>query len=164
MADRSNAPEELLTDEERRKRGKLLTQEIALKYDPDRLSKVIVSQAGRGERLDEGTRNEMERKLGGSFSNVRIFRGPFAEAVTRQHRAEAVTIGGTGMILVKEGPRSDPATSAGKSLLAHELTHVAQAQKGLHFDTGGDNPGSSHEVEARAAEQAVHEGDARGNA
>src|SRR5688572_13013969 len=118
MADPKDIPDHLLTDEERRKRGKVLTQEIAHKYDPARLSKIVVGQAGRGERLEEGLRSEMEGRLGGDFSKVRIFRGPFAEAVTRQHKAAAVTVGATGMILVREGPRADASTTAGRSLLA----------------------------------------------
>jgi len=99
----------------------------------------------------------MERRLGGRFSDVRVFRGPFAEAVTKAHRADAVTIANTGMILVREGPRSDPKTALGKALLAHELTHVSQAQRGLHFALeGGESQSAPHEQEAEAVEQAVH--------
>ena len=150
-------PEELLTEEERKKRSKKLSQEIALKYDPDRLSRIVVDEAGRGEHLDEATRSEMERRIGGSFSGVRVFRGAFAEAITKQHRADAVTVGATGMILVREGPRSDPSTALGKALLAHELTHVAQAQGGLHFALeGGEGQHAPHEQHAEAVESQVH--------
>ena len=99
----------------------------------------------------------MEKRLGGRFGDVRVFRGPFAEAVTKAHRADAVTIANTGMILVREGPRSDPKTALGKALLAHELTHVSQAQRGLHFALeGGESQGAPHEQEAEAVESAVH--------
>ena len=82
---------------------------------------------------------------------------PFAEAVTKAHRADAVTIANTGMILVREGPRSDPKTALGKALLAHELTHVSQAQRGLHFALeGGESQGAPHEQEAEAVESQVH--------
>ena len=108
----------------------------------------------------------MERRIGGRFGDVRVFRGPFAEAVTKAHRADAVTIANTGMILVREGPRSDPKTALGKALLAHELTHVSQAQRGLHFALeGGESQGAAHEQEAEAVEQQVHAeetGQARG--
>lgn len=135
----------------------LLSREIAEKYDPSRLAKLVVDSAGRGEHLDLGLRQEMERRLGGRFSDVRVFKGPFAEAVTRQHRADAVTVGNTGMILVREGPRSDPRTALGKALLAHELTHVAQAQRGLHFALeGGESSNAPHEKEAESIEARVH--------
>src|SRR5262249_2504426 len=147
--DLDNIPEELLTEEERKKRAKKLTQDIAHKYDPDRLSRLVVEGAGRGERLDESTRLEMEERIGGSFGDVRALRGPFAEAITKQHKADAVTVGSTGMILVREGPRSDPKTALGKALIAHELTHVAQAQKGLHFALeGGASQDAPHEKAA----------------
>jgi hypothetical protein len=146
-----------LTDEERKKRALQLSQEIAHKYDASRLSRVVIADAGSGEKLDVGTQSEMERRLGGRFSEVRVFRGAFAEAVTRAHRADAVTIANTGMILVREGPRSDPKTALGKALLAHELTHVSQAQRGLHFALeGGESQSAPHEHEAEAVESRVH--------
>src|SRR5262245_35631026 len=101
-----------------------LDQEIALKYDPAALSRLVMRDAGRGERLDLHTRMEMERRLGGDFSSVRVFRGPLAEEITARYRADAVTVGGTEMILVREGWRGNQQSAAGKALLAHELTHV----------------------------------------
>jgi Domain of unknown function (DUF4157) len=145
------------TEEERKRRQLLLSQEIAQRYSPDRLRRIVVDEAGRGEHLDVGTQSEMEKRLGGTFQGVRVFRGPFAEAITRQHRADAVTIASTGMILVREGPRSDPKTALGKALLAHELTHVRQAQSGLHFALeGGGAQNAPHEAEAEHVEAAVH--------
>lgn len=146
-----------LEEQERKKRALLLSQEIAQRWEPSRLSKLVVGEAGSGEKLDVGTQSEMERRLGGRFADVRVFRGPFAEAITRAHRADAVTIANTGMILVREGPRSDPKTALGKALLAHELTHVSQAQRGLHFALeGGGSQAAPHEQEAEAVESQVH--------
>src|SRR4051812_19870010 len=148
---------ERLGEEERKKRALKLSQDIAHRWDPSRLSRMVVGEAGSGEKLDIGTQSEMEKRLGGRFSDVRVFRGAFAEAVTKAHRADAVTIANTGMILVREGPRSDPKTALGKALLAHELTHVSQAQRGLHFALeGGESQGAPHEQEAEAIEQQVH--------
>jgi hypothetical protein len=127
-----------------------LDQEIALKYEPAQLSRLVMRDAGRGEPLDLSTRMEMERRLGGDFSNVRVFRGPLAEEITRRYRADAVTIGGTEMILVREGWRGGGMQSAeGKALLAHELTHVRQQQRGLHFalQSGGQHSDIEHEAE-----------------
>ena len=82
---------------------------------------------------------------------------PFAEAVTRHHKADAVTIANTGMILVREGPRANTQSAQGKALLAHELTHVKQAQQGLHFaKTDGGDGNAPLEAEAHAAEAATY--------
>lgn len=146
-----------LDDDERKRRALQLSQEIAQRWEPSRLSKLVVGGAGAGEKLDLQTQSEMERRLGGRFADVRVFRGPFAEAVTRAHRADAVTVANTGMILVREGPRSDPKTALGKALLAHELTHVSQAQRGLHFALeGGESQDAPHEQEAEQVEEKVH--------
>ncbi|HXU67858.1 MAG TPA: DUF4157 domain-containing protein [Polyangia bacterium] len=146
-----------LSEEERKRRALRLSQEIAQRWEPSRLAKLVVGGAGSGDRLDLDTQSEMERRLGARFGHVRVFRGAFAEAVTKAHRADAVTIANTGMILVREGPRSDPKTALGKALLAHELTHVSQAQRGLHFALeGGESQGAPHEQEAEAVEAQVH--------
>jgi hypothetical protein len=148
---------ERLSEEERKRRALRLSQEIAQKYDATRLSKVVINDAGSGEKLDLATQSEMEKRLGGRFSDVRIFRGPFAETVTKAHRADAVTVANTGMILMREGPRSNPKTALGKALLAHELTHVSQAQRGLHFALeGGESQSAPHEQHAEAVESQVH--------
>jgi hypothetical protein len=158
MASDDDKPDDgRLDEEERRKRALALSQEIAQRWEPSKLSKLVVGGAGSGQKLDLDTQSEMERRLGGRFGDVRVFRGPFAEAVTKAHRADAVTVANTGMILVREGPRSDPKTALGKALLAHELTHVSQAQRGLHFALeGGESQGAAHEQEAEAVESAVH--------
>ena len=145
-----------LSEDERRRRQTGLSDDIARRYDPTRLASLVVDQAGRGEQLEYGLRSEMEKRLGGSFEHVRIIRGQFAEDVTRAHRADAITVANTGMILVREGPRSDPNTALGKALVAHELTHVTQAQRGLHFALeGGESGEGEHEAQAEAVESAV---------
>jgi hypothetical protein len=132
-----------------------LDQEIARRYEPADLSRMVMRDAGRGEPLDLHTRSEMERRIGGDFSNVRIFRGPLAEEITARYRADAVTIGGTEMVLVRDGWRGQMNTAAGKSLLAHELTHVKQAQRGLHFALAHGPGEGDIEAEAEAVEARV---------
>jgi hypothetical protein len=149
-----NAPE--IPREEQERRALALSDEIARKYTREALSRFVVDGAGTGEKLDAHLKSEMERRLGGDFGNVRIFRGPFAEAVTRHHKADAVTIANTGMILVREGPRANVQTAQGKALLAHELTHVKQAQQGLHFSKDGGDNNAPLEKEAHAAEAATY--------
>jgi hypothetical protein len=142
---------------ERRRLQEQLSREVEARYSPERLRTTVVEGAGQGEPLELGTRLEMERKIGGRFADVRIFRGPLAEAITRRHSADAVTVGGSGMILVREGPRSDPRTALGKSLLAHELTHVKQAQSGFHLALErGAAQAAPHEREAEQVEAQVH--------
>src|SRR5436190_24348618 len=123
-SDRPLTEEEQREEAERRSRGlPALDQQIAEKYDAARLSRIVVRGAGRGERLDLATRSEMERMHPGhDFSNVRVFRGSFAEEITARHKADAVTVANTGMILMRESPRSAPGTRTGKALLAHEVT------------------------------------------
>ena len=146
-------------DGERRKGKVDLSEEIARRWDPERLLKMVSARAGRGERLDEATRQKFERRLGVDLSGVRVYTGEFAEEVTRAHTAEAVTIGNTGMILMSGTPERSMGTTAGQALLAHELTHVAQAQQGMFRSAPGEAVpefAQEHEDEAAEAEAAEH--------
>lgn len=144
-------PPEQLSDE--------LARDIAKRWDPERLLKLVASRAGKGEQLDHTLRERYEQKLGVDLGHVRIFSGPFAEEFNRQRNADAVTIGGTGMILMGNSTDRSMATAAGQALLAHELTHVAQAEKGVHRAGHGPDmilASEEHEHEAREAEAAAH--------
>lgn len=132
-----------------------LDQEIARKYDPQTLSRFIVRDAGRGESLDLHTRSRLERRLGGDFSGVRIIRGPLAEEVTSRYRADAVTVGGTELILVREGWQSNFQSAEGYALLAHELTHVQQSQAGLYFEESDGPSSAASELEGPAYQNQV---------
>lgn len=129
-----------------------LSDEIVRKWDPSRLLKLVAKRAGRGEKLDETTRNRYERKLGVDLGNVRVYTGEFAEEVAKAHRAEAVTIGTTGMILMGGSPGKSMASASGRALLAHELTHVAQEQRTVHRKAsfGEATPLATEENEAEA--------------
>lgn len=129
-------------DRERGHRRGPLSQEVATRWDPGNLMKVVSSKAGRGEPLDATTRARYEARLGVDLGEVRIYSGEFAENVTRAHAAEAVTVGGTGMVLMGNSPDRSPHTAAGQALLAHELTHVAQATR------GGGGPAGMHRSQA----------------
>ena len=161
MADeRELSAEERREEEERRSKGQPgLDQDIARKYDPDRLRKLVVKGAGRGDKLDATTRTDMERlHPGHDFSHVRVFRGAFAEEITARHKADAVTVANTGMILMRESARSAPGTTSGRALLAHEMTHVAQAQKGMHFALAHEVGHGPQEDEAHAKQHEVEGG------
>jgi hypothetical protein len=139
-----------------------LTDELARKYDPERLLKIISQRAGRGAPLDHSVRARYERRFGVDLGHVRIITGEFAEEFNRQRSAYAVTIGSTGMILMGNSPDKSPASAAGQALLGHELTHVAQQARhaggGLHRKStfsGGMPFAAEHEDEAEEMEQAI---------
>jgi len=149
-------------------RAEEISDEIARKYDPERLLKMIARRAGRGEALDHSVRAKYERKFGVDLGHVRIYTGEFAEEFNRRRNAHAVTVGSTGMILMGGSPERSMGSSAGQALLAHELTHVAQASRGqaaaggLNRKAAGDMPFTEeHEHEAESVEAAEASGDAR---
>lgn len=136
-----------------------LGDELAKKYDPERLLSLVSKRAGKGQSLDHSVRSKYEKRFGVDLGHVRIITGEFAEEFNKKRDAYAVTIGSTGMILMGGSPEKSMASTAGQALLAHELTHVAQAQKGLHrkatFD-GGMPFGQEHEAEAEHVEAQAH--------
>jgi|SRR4051812_19427784 hypothetical protein len=133
-----------------------LSEELARKYDPERLLRLVSKRAGKGESLDHSIRAKYEKRFGVDLGHVRIYTGEFAEEFNRRHSAHAVTVGSTGMILMGNSPDKSMGAASGQALLAHELTHVAQAQRGLHRKATGDMPFTSeHEAEAEAVEHSV---------
>ncbi len=144
--------------DENERRAEELTDELAKKYDPERLLRVLAKRAGRGDPLEHSVRQKYERRFGVDLGHVRIYSGDFAQEFNRQRNAYAVTIGGTGMILMGGSVEKSMGSVAGQALLAHELTHVAQQAKGLHRKStfGGGMPfAQEHEAEADRVEQAV---------
>lgn len=143
-----------------------LSDELAKKYDPERLLRVIAKRAGKGESLDHSLRMRYERRFGVDLSHVRVYTNEFAEQFNRQRNAYAVTVGGTGTILMGGSPDRAMHTAAGQALLAHELTHVAQQARGLHFKAsdGGMPTVYEMEVEVVEAEVLAEEGDASASA
>ena len=141
-----------------------LTDELARKYDPERMLRMVSRRAGKGELLDHSIRAKYEKRFGVDLGHVRVYTGEFAEEFNRKRGAYAVTIGSTGMILMGGSPDKSMGSSSGQALLAHELTHVAQAHKGLHRSSfSGDMPfagehDADHEGQARAVEHDVASG------
>jgi Domain of unknown function (DUF4157) len=132
-----------------------LSDDLAKKYDPERLLRVIAKRAGRGESLDHSLRMRYERRFGVDLSHVRIYTNEFAERFNKDRNSFAVTVGGTGMILMGNSPDRAMHTAAGQSLLAHELTHVAQQARGLHFKASDGGMPTAHELEAEEVEAEV---------
>ena len=139
-----------------------LTDELARKYDPERLLKILAKRAGRGDPLEHSVRNKYEKRFGVDLGHVRVFSGEFAEEFNRQRGAHAVTVGATGAILMGRSADKSPLSASGQALLAHELTHVAQQSRhaggGLHRKAtfqGAMPFTQEHEAEAEAQEAAV---------
>jgi hypothetical protein len=103
-----------------------LLEELLKRWDPDKMARFEALRRGKGSRLDASTRAKFEGRFGVDLGNVRILTGDLAEEITRAHGAEALTLGDTGMILMRGSSRYSPGSAAGQALLAHELTHVAQ--------------------------------------
>jgi hypothetical protein len=135
-----------------------LSDELARKYDPERLLQLVSRKAGRGEALDATIRAKYEKRFGVDLGHVRVVTGEFAEEFNRQRDAYAVTVGSTGMILMGNSPEKGAGSRAGEALLAHELTHVAQAQRGLHNRGRAAEFTHADEIEAHEVEHEVEQG------
>jgi hypothetical protein len=147
-----------MTDQENEPHPEDLTDELARKYDPERLLRMVSRRAGKGELLDQSIRAKYERRFGVDLGHVRIYTGEFAEEFNRKHGSYAVTVGSTGMVLMGGSPEKSMGSASGQALLAHELTHVAQAHRGLHrkgTTSGGMPFTQEHEAEAESVEQSV---------
>ncbi len=88
----------------------------------------INSLRGGGQPLAPSARSFFEPRFGYDFSNVRVYTNQAASKLSRDFNARAFT---TGNDIVFGKGQYDPETTAGKSLLAHELTHVIQQTGGL---------------------------------
>ncbi|MFC1749826.1 DUF4157 domain-containing protein [Pseudomonadota bacterium] len=79
--------------------------------------------ASSGRPLDPQTRAFMEPRFGRDFSDVQVHDGARADEASAAVNARAFTVGDN--IVFRQGQFA-PHTQAGRSLLAHELTHVVQ--------------------------------------
>jgi len=141
-----------------------LTDELARKYDPERMLRMVSRRAGKGESLDHAIRAKYEKRFGVDLGHVRVYTGEFAEEFNRKRGAYAVTVGSTGMILMGGSPDRSMGSASGQALLAHELTHVAQAKGGLHpsmpfAQEHDDLEGPAEAEEAKVLRQGGSHGD-----
>lgn len=105
-----------------------------------------------GQPLDVATRTFMEPHFEHDFSQVRVHTDAKAAESAKSIDALAYTVGRDIMFGISQYA---PATSEGKKLLAHELTHVVQHRGADLSDlTLSDTHGQS-EQEARSAASAV---------
>jgi hypothetical protein len=86
-----------------------------------------VVSSGGGQPLEEPVRADMEGRLGHSFSDVRVHTDDAAHHSAASVNAHAYTVGSN---IVFQRDRYDPGSDAGRTMLAHELTHVVQQRSG----------------------------------
>jgi len=85
----------------------------------------ISAMKGGGSPLPESARHFFESRFGADFGQVRIHTDSRTAETSKSINARAFTVGSD--IAFGAGQYA-PGTSSGKSLLAHELTHVVQQQ------------------------------------
>jgi hypothetical protein len=115
--------------------------------------------SGGGSALAPEVRTDMESRLGHDFGDVRVHTDSRAHESATAVGAHAYTVGSD---VVFQRGAFDPSSTAGRTTLAHELTHVVQQRQGAVDGTpapGGikvSDPSDRFEREAVAtAERAV---------
>ena len=86
-----------------------------------------VLSSGGGRPLEAGVRADMETRLGADFGDVRVHTDSAASDSARSVGAHAYTV---GRDVVFQRDAYDPDSHAGRTTLAHELTHVIQQRSG----------------------------------
>lgn len=85
----------------------------------------VISSGGRP--LETDVRTDMESRLGADFGDVRVHDDAAAASSARAVNAHAYTVGSN---VVLQRDTYDPLSTAGRTTLAHELTHVMQQRNG----------------------------------
>ena len=98
-------------------------EDTATERNTSDLESSLNASKGGGSPMPEDTRTDMESEFGSDFSGVRVHTGPDAANMSNELGAQAFTHGND--IYFNEG-KYDTGSSAGKHLLAHELTHTVQ--------------------------------------
>jgi hypothetical protein len=99
----------------------------AVQADAEEQSPVHDVIASPGAPLDKDVRQDMEGRLGHDFSDVRVHTDSAAEASAKSVGAHAYTV---GTHIAFQRSAYDPSSTAGRTTLAHELTHVVQQRNG----------------------------------
>jgi hypothetical protein len=94
---------------------------------PADVESAIGQARGGGQALDPAVQAQLGEALGHNFNSVRVHTDAQADALNQQLSAKAFTTGRD--IFFRQGAY-DPASSAGRELLAHELSHVVQQSSG----------------------------------
>ncbi len=105
-----------------------------------------------GRPIDAGAKHDMEARFGRDFSRVRVHTDAAAAESARAVEAQAYTV---GQDVVFGAGRYAPATSGGRRLLAHELTHTIQ-QGGARAPAEGLTLAPADGPAEREAQRAGH--------
>lgn len=100
---------------------------VGAMLEEDRSPVHDVVSSGGGSPMASEVRAEMEARLGDDFSDVRVHTDSAADASARSVNAHAYTVGSN---VVFQRDLYDPSSTPGKTMLAHELTHVTQQRAG----------------------------------
>jgi len=111
-------------EEEKLQRKSTETADASASGALDSVHEVLRSS---GEPLDDATRAFMEPRFGRDFGDVRVHTGATASKSARAIGAAAYTVGRN--IVFAPGYLA-PATTGGRQLIAHELTHTVQQGAG----------------------------------
>lgn len=106
--------------------------------------------------LPAAVRADMEHRLGDDFADVRIHTDGVAAASAQAVAARAYTV---GRHVVFGAGEYDPASRAGRRLLAHELSHAADSGPGAPLPGGSlrvSDPDDGRERRARQAAESHH--------
>ena len=122
-----------------------------------------VVNSGGGSPLTPDVKEEMQGRLGHDFSDVRVHNDSRAHESAQSVNAHAYPVGSN---VVFQRDKYDPGSAEGKTMLAHELTHVIQQRSGPvdGSDSGGgikvSDPSDRFEREASANAEKVMSGPA----
>ena len=100
---------------------------VAGVMEEERSPVLDVVGSGGGAPLDRDTRTDMESRLGHDFGDVRVHTDAGAHDSARAVNAHAYTVGSN---IVFQRDKYDPSSTDGRTMLAHELTHVVQQRSG----------------------------------
>lgn len=126
-------------------------------------SPVLDVVSSGGHPLAEPVRTDMESRLGHDFSDVRVHTDDAASRSAESVNAHAYTVGSN---VVFQREKYDPSSTPGRTMLAHELTHVVQQRSGPvdGTPTGSgvrvSDPSDRYEREAAANAERVMSGPA----
>ncbi|MEM8860472.1 MAG: DUF4157 domain-containing protein, partial [Chloroflexota bacterium] len=94
---------------------------------PPSVQGAIDDERGGGQGLPDGLRTDFESRSGADFSDVNIHTGGQAAGLADQLGAKAFT---TGNDIFFNSGQYAPGTTAGQSLIEHEISHVLQQRSG----------------------------------
>lgn len=112
--------------------------------------RALLQPRGDGAPLPPGIAAQMRGRLGHDFADVRVHDDAHSNATARSLDAQAYTTG-EDIVLGAAAPALDSAE--GRTMLAHELTHVVQQREAGHLVDEVSRPGDATE---RAADNAAH--------